>query len=51
LLAGLPRDIRLAAFAAIVVLVAAAYEISPVVAVLLMLALAGTFVALVVGRD
>lgn len=48
---GLPKDVRLAAFAAAAVLVAAAYEFSPIVAALLGIAMAGAVVAFIVGRD
>ncbi|HVT56028.1 MAG TPA: hypothetical protein VHD34_08270 [Xanthobacteraceae bacterium] len=51
MLAGLPRDVRLAALAAAVVLVAGAYEFSPIAAMLVAIALCSAFVAAVVGRD
>jgi hypothetical protein len=49
LLQWIPWDIRLAAFAAAVVALAAVYEFSPVVASCLFLALAGVVVVLVVN--
>jgi hypothetical protein len=51
LLAGLPRDIRLAAFAAAIVLVAGAYEFSDMAAALVALAIVSAVVAVIIGRD
>lgn len=49
--AGVPRDVRLAALAAVIVLVAALYEFMPTVAILVALAIVSIAVAVIVSRD
>lgn len=51
LFAGAPRDVRLAALAAVIVFVAALYELMPTVAVLVAIAIASVAVAVIVNRD
>ena len=49
--AGVPRDVWLAALAAIIIFVAALYELTPTVAVLVAIALVSIAVAVVINRD
>jgi hypothetical protein len=49
--AGIPRDVRYAAIAAVAVLLAALYEFMPLLAMFLAFALSGVIVAVIVGRD
>lgn len=49
--AGAPRDVRLAALAAVIVLIAALYEFMPTVAALVALAFVSIAVAVIVSRD
>jgi hypothetical protein len=51
MLAQIPRDVRLAALAAVAVLFAAIYEYAPMLAMFLAFALFAVVVAVVVGRD
>ena len=49
--AGAPRDVRLAALAAVIVFVAGLYELMPTVAVLVALAFVSAAVAVIINRD
>jgi hypothetical protein len=51
LFAGAPRDVRLAALAAVIVLVAALYELMPAAGVLVAFAIVSIVVAVFINRD